>query len=255
MSLPEGFSQAAALSLQSALKSAIQVVYQLEDSELAVEPMPTRDDPGSLLFFEAAEGGAGVLGRLVEEREALPAVAAEALRICHFGTEDEDGAGATGENACGKACYDCLLSYANQKDHPILDRHSIRECLVSLTRAEVEPSPTADDPREHFRKLLAACDSDLERRFLQFLDDRALFLPTRSQRAIEGFSARPDFQYGDTVLVFIDGPAHDDPGRRRTDADQEARLEAGGYVVIRFRYDSDWEATVKSYPSVFGVPR
>ena len=62
-------------SLQAALKSAIQVRYQLEESEIAVEPLPGRDDRRLLLSYEAAEGGAGVLRRLVEEPDALPAVA------------------------------------------------------------------------------------------------------------------------------------------------------------------------------------
>ncbi|MEZ4522476.1 MAG: DUF1998 domain-containing protein [Thermomicrobiales bacterium] len=47
-------------SLQSALKSAIQRVYQLEDNELAAEPMPDDENWSSLLIYEASEGGAGV---------------------------------------------------------------------------------------------------------------------------------------------------------------------------------------------------
>jgi hypothetical protein len=50
------------LSLQAALKHAIQVEYQLEDNELAAEPLPQRDLPRYILFYESAEGGAGVLG-------------------------------------------------------------------------------------------------------------------------------------------------------------------------------------------------
>jgi len=44
-------------SLAAAMKSAIQIEYQLEDNELAVEPLPTGDERNVLLFFEAAEGG------------------------------------------------------------------------------------------------------------------------------------------------------------------------------------------------------
>ncbi|MDP9477784.1 MAG: DEAD/DEAH box helicase, partial [Actinomycetota bacterium] len=46
-------------SLQSAFKNAIQVAYQLEDNELAAEPLPSRYDRRMLLFYESAEGGAG----------------------------------------------------------------------------------------------------------------------------------------------------------------------------------------------------
>jgi hypothetical protein len=44
-------------SLQAALKNAIQVEFQLEESELAAEPMPLFDERHLILFYEAAEGG------------------------------------------------------------------------------------------------------------------------------------------------------------------------------------------------------
>ena len=48
-------------SLKGALKQAIQIQYQLEDSELAAEALPDDNDQRVILFYEAAEGGAGVL--------------------------------------------------------------------------------------------------------------------------------------------------------------------------------------------------
>jgi hypothetical protein len=56
---PDEREQALA-SLQAALKNAIQVLYQPEENELAAEPLPSVDDRRTLLFYEAAEGGAGV---------------------------------------------------------------------------------------------------------------------------------------------------------------------------------------------------
>ncbi|MDA8774207.1 DEAD/DEAH box helicase [Opitutales bacterium] len=44
-------------SLQAALKQAIQQVYQLEPSELAVESLPNSSNRKVLSFYEAAEGG------------------------------------------------------------------------------------------------------------------------------------------------------------------------------------------------------
>ncbi len=41
-------------SLQSALKNAIQVYYQLEEGELTAEPFPEREERRILLFYEAA---------------------------------------------------------------------------------------------------------------------------------------------------------------------------------------------------------
>ena len=74
-------------SLQPALKSAIQVLYQLEDSELGAEPLPTRDDRRFILFYEAAEGGAGVLRQLFDTPAAMAQVARTALNLTHFDPE------------------------------------------------------------------------------------------------------------------------------------------------------------------------
>ena len=81
-------------SLEAALKSALQVVFQLEDNELASHPLPSPDDRRRILFYEAAEGGAGVLRRLVEEPGALAEVARVALEVCHFDPDTGDDRGA-----------------------------------------------------------------------------------------------------------------------------------------------------------------
>jgi hypothetical protein len=107
-------------SLQSALKNAIQVVYRLEDNELAAEPLPSRYYRRLILLYESAEGGAGVLRRLLDDPGAFARVAAEALRICHFDPktgEDRRHAPRARED-CEAACYDCLMTYTNQMDHP-----------------------------------------------------------------------------------------------------------------------------------------
>ena len=245
-------------SLQSALKNAIQVVYQLEDNELAAEPLPDEGNRKSLLFYESAEGGAGVLHRLVDDPNALAFVARTALEICHFDPDtgaDRRRAPLATED-CEAACYDCLMSYANQRDHRLLDRQSIHEVLMRLARSTVEPSPGPLSRDEHLERLSRLAGSDLERRWLDFLARRGHRLPDRAQVLIEAAGTRPDFLYeGDyKVAIYIDGPYHRYPERQKRDAEITEKLEDLGYTVIRFAHDDEesWAELIDRYSYVFG---
>jgi very-short-patch-repair endonuclease len=249
------FDLAAMASLQAALKTAIQIVYQLEDNELQAEPLPRRDDRRLLLFYEAAEGGAGVLRQLVEEPQALGGVAREALRLCHFDPDTlEDRRRAEGRREdCAAACYDCLLSYGNQPDHLHLDRHRVKAFLHDLVSAEVTTSPAARPRAEHLEELLRRSDSELERRWLRFLEEQKLRLPDRAQPLIDACRTRPDFLYAEHhAAVYVDGPAHEFPERQERDAAQTECLEDLGYTVIRFKAKEDWEAIASRFDYVFG---
>ncbi len=251
------FPPAVIASLQSALKGAIRTLYQLEDSELAVEPLPTAADRRLILLYEAAEGGAGVLARLIDRPESLAGVAARALELCHFEPatgKDQKRAPRAREN-CGLACYDCLMSYSNQPDHPLLDRHSIRDLLLDLSRAAVLVSPSERSRAEHLDHLLRQTGSDLERRFLRFLETHHLRLPSAAQFLVEACRTRPDFSYADSqTLVYIDGPPHEYPDRQARDRRQTGCLEDLGYTVIRLADESRWPEAVAAFPGVFGRP-
>jgi len=116
-----------AVTLRSALERAIETEFQLEDSELDSRALPDLDDKGRMLLTEAAEGGAGVLGRLVEEPAVLAAVARRAMSIIHYDpdTGDDLNKAPNARERCEKGCYDCLLSYSNQYEHTLIDRHTI----------------------------------------------------------------------------------------------------------------------------------
>ncbi len=245
-------------SLQSALKTAIQVQYQLEDSELAAEPLPSADERRQLLFYEAAEGGAGVLRRLVEDAGAWSAVTRRALELCHFDPENGDdlrhASGASED--CEAACYDCLMSYTNQLDHRRLDRMAVRETLITWSQAELEVGALGENRADHLERLLRLCGSDLERRWLHWVDEQGLHLPSDAQRLFPDEGTRPDFTYDDAyVAVYIDGPPHDYPERQSRDGAQESALRQAGWSVLRFRYDEEWTPMVASRPDAFGEVR
>ncbi len=125
-------------TVQHALLRGIEAVFQLEEGEVLAEPMPSRDDRSSFLLYEATEGGAGVLTRLVNEPDCLAEVAAKALEVMHYvasafpDLKDADG------TTCVAACYRCVMSYFNQPDHEELDRRdeAAKQLLSRMARAK-----------------------------------------------------------------------------------------------------------------------
>ncbi|MFN7167948.1 MAG: DEAD/DEAH box helicase [Pannonibacter sp.] len=143
---PDAYAPETIATVQHALLRGIAVTYQLEEGEILGEPLPARDNRRSILAYEATEGGAGVLNRLVEDPRALGKVAREALSLMHF--DKVDDAIAAGDaslladrdnGACVRGCYRCLLSYFNQPDHELIDRASAeaKQMLIDLARGEI----------------------------------------------------------------------------------------------------------------------
>ena len=104
-------------TLQAALKRSIEQLFQIEEAELAVEPLPLEQDRKHILFYEAAEGGAGVLTRLVNNPGEFAMVAKNALKILHYNFPENVSSIDDLENSeidssslvCG-VCYRCILS-------------------------------------------------------------------------------------------------------------------------------------------------
>ncbi len=242
-------------SLQAALKTAIQVVFQLEDNELAVEPLPDTDKRRLILFYEASEGGAGVLRRLIEDPDAVSQVAREALGLCHFDpvSGEDRGHSERARERCESACYDCLMSYSNQREHKLLDRQQIRETLMQLAGATVKASPRTTPRAEHLERLNRQAGSDLERRWLGWVDSQGLRLPSDAQTLLADYNTRPDFVYRDAhALIYIDGPPHRYESRQTRDAEQTETLRDAGFTVIRFKNDDDWQGIAARYSNIFG---
>lgn len=156
-------------TVQHALRRAMEIRFQLEEGELLVEPLPDRDRRTGLLFYEAAEGGAGVLTRIVHEPEVLASVALESLRLMHLELPTDENSPLPKvdelqdcEGACVSGCYRCLLSYYNQPDHDTIDRRNkdARALLLRLahSRTVLEPEtiqvkpPSGDLPADSWLK-------------------------------------------------------------------------------------------------------
>ena len=117
-------------ALQHAIIRGIGMVFELEEDELLGEPLPNRDTRNVILLYEATEGGAGVLNRLVSDPEKIREVARAALSLMHYKNFKVDQMPDVTNDACVSGCYRCLLSYYNQMDHDLIDRQD--EDLVSF---------------------------------------------------------------------------------------------------------------------------
>jgi very-short-patch-repair endonuclease len=250
------------VSLRYALERGIETHFQLEDAELTSESLPDPEGRSRMLFVESAEGGAGVLRRLHDDGDALAKAAQTAIEIIHFdlatGTDKHRAPGARED--CGQGCYDCLLSYTNQRAHTLIDRHAAAQLLFRLAAARTQRSGTdGTSPQEHARVLDERSDSSLERRLIQFLREGGYRLPDEAQLLVPDARARPDFAYhlqAGNVAIFVDGPHHDYRQIVDRDTAAEERLFDLGWLVVRFRHDTDaWEETVRKHPGVFGSRR
>src|SRR5712692_9280931 len=251
--LSAAVSPETAVTAAIALERGIEAAFQLEDSELSSEGLPDPERRGRALFIESAEGGAGALRRLVDDPGALPAAARTALQIMHF--DPETGADlsvdepAAGRERCVRACYDCLLSYGNQRFHEMIDRHLVLDLMLRLSTATVSsPATRADGPPAGEPRNPRAAE------FAAWLRARDLRLPNEVDREAEG--AWPDLIYrlpDGNAAVFVKGTEENNEEQAGRDERAQDVLRDLGWSVIIIGVDADWAAAANRYPSVFGT--
>ncbi len=255
--MPEGGIDQFLPSLAFALDRALQVLFHVEEQELAVE-LVGASDQRRLLFWENAEGGTGTWARLFESSGVWHEVARTALGLCHFDPDTGDDL-AAGPDPCVRACYDCLLSYQNQRLHRELDRHRVRDFLLALQHATLDVATGVRDRAAQLAWLRDRIDrSSGEGEFLAALEQGGYRVPDRAQyRPESDVYAEADFYYERAgrpgVCVFLDGPAHDAAVRRAHDTDARSQLADLGYRVVVLRYDEAWLEQLERFPEIFGV--
>ncbi|MBI3074427.1 MAG: DEAD/DEAH box helicase [Deltaproteobacteria bacterium] len=247
----QALSQSTLATVQHALLRGIEAVFQLEQGEILAEPMPTRDERSGFLLYEATEGGAGVLTRLVAEPERLAEVARKALAIMHFAVTDEASlpAGDHGlvdapDTACVAACYRCLVSYYNQPDHERIDRRDAdaKSLLVRLARAVTSGLDAPPVSRRSSRPSAPPGADDALARFRDLARAREFPAPD-AEPLLVGVVQVPLVWRGHYVAALLHAPL----------ADVTSQLEDKGFEVIAFAGDdAAWAASLDRLARALG---
>ena len=249
LSFMEGFAAESIITLQYALKRAIENIFQVESNEIGVVVMGKPEWP-NIFIYEAAEGSLGVLSQVVEKVDIFRKIIQEAYKICYF----ENGVDTKPD--VGPATYSDLLSYYNQHDHMKIDRQLIKQPLEKLLSCQFEISTNSDfkNNEEQYHYLLERIDanSSTERKFVDYLYKNGYKLPDKAQVEISGIYVKPDFFYEkENACVFCDGTPHDNLEIKKQDALKREALLNAGYDVVTYYYKDSLDELINKRSDIF----
>ena len=241
---PLGLGPDGVITLQHALKRAIETVFQAEPSEIGVVTVGDPRTP-NILLYEAAEGSLGILSQFVDNVQTFLKVVEGAKQICRFDDPQY----------LAPASYDDLLSYYNQRDHKVINRFLIRDALdkLAMCAVEVQTNRGFRDYDEQYQAMLRGLDpnSTTERAFINQLYENGLRLPDAAQKRVDGIYCQPDFYYEPRIWVFCDGSPHDSEEVRQRDESQRQLIIARGDEVWVWHYREDLTTKISHRSDIF----
>ncbi|MDD5367864.1 MAG: DEAD/DEAH box helicase [Anaerolineaceae bacterium] len=216
-------------TLKNALIRAVLVAFQVDESEIGgfLLPDPAKPLCSRVILYETSTGGSGILSAL-NEPDRMTSLLLRMRELLH-GNDSEQG--------CEKACYECLLSFYNQRDHAVMDRTVVLDWLNGIGDVTIQ----ADDVTEGDRLsiLHAGCQSDLERQTLDWLVEQNVRLPDEGQKTLYDQDQAPlaiaDFFYQPRIVVFVDGSPHYRDYVQVADERKRIALRRLGYRVVVIR--------------------
>ena len=234
---PSGLSDTACLTLRYALLAAASVEFDAGERELdGVEDRAPHGGNARTLLYERVAGGVGYVRRIPA---ALPQLAARALEILRHDTP------------CVRACYLCLLSYYNQRDHERIDKGLVTDFLDALSREHaVRGEPLSGAPSSGPN---VPAETDWELRLLRGLESRGLRGAVSQLEIREPGNGRvvtqPDIAFPtERIALYADGDAHHtSPEDRAHDLRVRTRAKELGWRVMAFpnaRISADLEGCI-----------
>jgi hypothetical protein len=239
--VPEGLSEEQAkpwgLTLGYALRAGMRHLYMLDGPEIEFELegpwLPEEEGQKlkrlALAFIDPSLGDTGYLRRIADE---MHLVARRALD--HLDHKD-----------CETACYRCLKSYVNQRNHEHLRWPLAVPALEALAGDAPEPRPgqlgDIDDPKPWLEAYAAGVGSPLELKFWKLFEAHGFHpekqvpvAPSDGEAAI----SIADFAVPERRLaIYVDGAAFHVGANLRRDRAIRERLRNGapGWTVVELR--------------------
>lgn len=228
---PEGI-----ITMQYALEKAIELLYNIEPVEIDAQLMGSMENK-NIMLYESAEGSIGVLKDIARNPVRLRHIFQKAYEICGYdlGTKQDKFP------LRPKASYDDLLSYYNQVDHSLIDRHSIVRALELLMVSNPDDT-IGGSYEEKFEKLKNGLHhrSLGEKELLEYLFANGYRLPDYTNHNMEQFYVQPDFVYErEKALIFVDGGIHKKAINKADDEKKRKTVELAGFDVLVWDYTSE----------------
>lgn len=232
------------ITLQYALKRAIENVFQVESNEIGAELMGDENEP-NIFLYEASEGCLGILSQFIEDKSVFQKVIDEAIKICRYDDKEY----------IDEASYKDLLNYYNQRYHDVINRFEIKDALEKLSICDVEiiTSRTGKNYEEQYQQLLRERDpnSSTELKFLNYLYKNGLRLPDNAQKRTDNIYSQPDFFYEPNIHVFCDGTPHDKPEIIKRDKEIREAIRNNGDQVFVYYYKDKLEEIIAKRKDIF----
>lgn len=218
---------------------AASVYFETDNNELRgfIQEVnsPTEDDVYKIVIYDSTLGGSGVLQEFVDNFNSISKKALQILNEC----------------SCDKACYKCLKTYFNQRDHGSLDKRLVVETLQHFADMDLmqtqeinqEDFKIINKPftKEEFSTLMSfenGEESPIEKILREAIEKSDLPNPAIQHELYENerMITKPDFAYPDKkIAIYADGYLyHKSKESFERDRNIDRWLQRNGWKSLRF---------------------